>query len=98
MLGVGLVPVEDTADEGRDEESTGFSSGNRLGQREHESEVAVDAVLALKLVGGLDTLPCRRELDQYTRLVNALGFVQLYQCQHGRYFWFAACSTYFNQV
>lgn len=43
-------------------------------------------MLALKLVGGLDTLPCRRELDQYTRLVNALGFVQLYQCQHGRYF------------
>lgn len=92
LLGVGLVPVEDTADEGRDEESTGFSSGNGLGQREHESEVAVDAVLALKLVGGLDTLPCRRELDQYTRLVNALGFVQLYQCQHGRYF--LVCSVF----
>jgi hypothetical protein len=53
----GLVPIEDTADERRDEEGTSLSSSNSLNKREHESQVAVDAVLGLQDVCGLDTLP-----------------------------------------
>lgn len=77
LLGVGLVPVEDTADEGRDEVGTGLGSGDGLGQGEHEGQVAVDAVLALELVGGLDTLPGGSELDENAGLVNTGLLVEL---------------------
>ena len=40
-----LVPVKDTANEGRDEESTGLSGSDGLDLGEHEGKVAVDAVL-----------------------------------------------------
>lgn len=77
LLGVGLEPVEDAANEGRDEVGTGLGGGNGLDEREHEGQVAVDAVLALELVGGLDALPGRGELDQDTGLVNAGLLVEL---------------------
>lgn len=63
LLRRGLVPVEDTADEGGDQESTGLSGGDGLGEREHKSQVAVDAVVPLQDLGGLDTLPCRGNLN-----------------------------------
>lgn len=47
LLRRGLVPVKDTADEGGDQESTGLSGGNSLDEREHEGQVAVNAVVAL---------------------------------------------------
>ena len=72
-----LVPVQDTANERRDEESTSLSCGNGLGQREHEGQVAVHTVLRLQNMGCLDTLPSRSELDEYTRLVDANVFVEL---------------------
>jgi hypothetical protein len=59
-----LEPVEDAADEGRDEEGTGLGTGNGLDQREHEGQVAVDLVLGLEDVGGLDALPGGGDLDQ----------------------------------
>ena len=77
LLGVGLVPVEDTADEGRDEVGTGLGGGDGLGKGEHEGQVAVDAVLALELVGGLDTLPGGSELDENAGLVNTGLLVEL---------------------
>ena len=58
LLGGRLVPVKDTANEGRDEESSGLSSGNGLHKRKHEGQVAVDSVLGLQDLGGLDALPC----------------------------------------
>jgi hypothetical protein len=63
LLGVvllcgGLVPVENTPDERRDEEGTGFSSADGLGKGENEGQITVDAVVILKDTGGLDTLPC----------------------------------------
>lgn len=72
-----LVPVENTADEGRDEESTGLSGGNGLDQREHEGQVAVDTVLGLQDVRSLDTLPGRSDLDENTVLGDTNGFVEL---------------------
>lgn len=48
LLRVGLVPVEDTTNEWRDEKSAGFSAGNGLNLREEECEIAVDAVLRLE--------------------------------------------------
>jgi hypothetical protein len=77
LLSRSLVPVEDTTDEGRDEEGTGLSGGNSLDQGEHEGQVGVDAVVALQDLGGLDTLPCRGNLDQDTLLANALLLVKL---------------------
>ena len=64
FLGVGLIPVKNAANEGRDQEGTGFSSGNSLDEGEHEGQVAVDAMFRLKDLGGSDTFPCRGELDQ----------------------------------
>lgn len=77
LLGGSLVPVEDTADKGRDEESVGLGGGNGLGQREQESQVAVDLVVALEDLGGLDALPGGGNLDQDAVLGDALLLVEL---------------------
>lgn len=77
LLVVGLVPVKDTADEGRDEEGTGLGGGNGLRKGEHKSKVGVDAVLRLQDVGGLDTLVGGGDLDQDAGLVNASLLVKL---------------------
>lgn len=78
LLGAGLVPVKDAADEGRDEESTGLGGGDGLGLGEHEGKVAVDAVVTLEDLGGLDALPGRGDLDQDTLLRDTLLLVELY--------------------
>lgn len=52
-----LVPIQDSADEGGDQIGACLGSGDGLDEREHEGEVAVDAMLRLQDVGGLDTLP-----------------------------------------
>lgn len=78
LLVVGLVPVKDTTNEGRDEEGAGLSTGDGLDGREDEGQVAVDAVLALEDVGGLDTLPGGGDLDEDTVLGDALRFVELW--------------------
>lgn len=77
LLVVGLVPIKDATDERRDEESTGLGGGNGLRKGEHECQVAVDAVLGLQNVGGLDSLVGRGNLDQNAGLVNSLCLVQL---------------------
>jgi hypothetical protein len=58
LLGCGLEPVKDAADEGGDEVGTGLGGGDGLDEREHEGQVGVDAVVPLQDLGGLDTLPC----------------------------------------
>jgi hypothetical protein len=77
LLGGSLEPVEDAADEGRDEVGIGLSGGDGLDGREHERQVAVDAVVALQDLGRLDALPCRGDLDQYTVLGDTLLLVEL---------------------
>jgi hypothetical protein len=77
LLGSSLVPVKDATNEGGDEESVRLSSGNSLDKREHESQVAVDAMVPLEDLGSLDTLPCRGDLDKNALLANALLLVQL---------------------
>lgn len=77
LLGGGLVPVEDTADKGGDEESIGLGGGNGLGQGEQQSQVAVDSVVALENLSGLDALPGGGNLDQDTVLGDALLLVEL---------------------
>lgn len=78
LLGAGLEPVKDAADEGGDEESTGLGGGDGLGLGEHEGKVAVDAVVTLEDLGGLDALPGRGDLDQDTLLRDTLLLVELY--------------------
>ena len=58
LLGSRLEPVKNAAHEGGDEESASLSGSNSLDLREHEGEVAVDSVLGLQNLGGLDALPC----------------------------------------
>lgn len=77
LLGGRLEPVEDATDERRDQERTGLGSGNGLDNAEHESQIAVDAVLRLEYVSGLDTLPRRGDLDEDTILGDAQGFEEL---------------------
>jgi hypothetical protein len=77
LLGRRLEPVEDAADEGRDEEGTGLGGGDGLDLGEHERQVAVDAVLGLEDLGSLDALPCRGELDEDALLGDALLLVEL---------------------
>lgn len=77
LLGGGLVPVEDATDKGRDEEDAGLGAGNGLDLGEKEGQVAVDLVLGLEDVGGLDALVGRGNLDEDTALVDAEILVEL---------------------
>lgn len=77
LLGGSLVPVKDAANKGRNEVGVRLSSGDGLDKREHEGQVGVDAVVPLQDLGGLDTLPCRRNLDENALLANSLLLVQL---------------------
>ena len=71
-----LVPVEDAADERRDEGDAGFCAGDGLGETEEESEVTVDVMLALELTSGLDSLPRRCNFDKDTLLLDTDGLVE----------------------
>ena len=68
-----------TADEGRDEGNTSLRTRNGLREAEEEGEVTVDAVVALELAGGLDTLPGRGDLDQDAVFADALLLVELWK-------------------
>lgn len=77
LLCCGLEPVENAADEGGDEESTGLGGGDGLDLGEEESQVAVDLVVLLEDLDGLDTLVGRGNLDEDAGLVNAQLLVEL---------------------
>lgn len=77
LLRCSLEPIENAADERRDEESTGFGSGDGLYLREEESQVAVDLVLLLENLSSLDTLVSGSDLDEDAGLVDALLLVEL---------------------
>lgn len=79
LLVVGLVPVKDTANEGRDEEGTGLSGSDGLNRREHQSQVGVDVVLGLQDVSSLDTLVGRGDLDENAVLGDTGLLVELLQ-------------------
>lgn len=77
LAGLGLVPIQDTANERRNQVGIGLSSGNSLDLRKQESEVTVDAVLLLEDTGSLDTFPGGSDLDQDAGLVDTDSFVEL---------------------
>lgn len=72
-----LEPVKNATNEGRDEVGTGLSGGNGLNQREHKGQVAVNAVLGLEDVSGLDALVGGGNLDQDTVLGDTVVGVKL---------------------
>ena len=74
-----LVPVHDAPDKGRDEKGTRLGGGDGLHEREHERQVAVDAVLGLQDVRGLDAFPGRGDLDEDAFFADADGFVELWE-------------------
>ncbi len=77
LASLGLVPIENTTDEGRNEEGTGFGGSDGLDFAEHEGEVDIDAVIALEDAGSLDTFPGGGDLDQDAGFVDTNGFVEL---------------------
>ena len=77
LLGRGLVPVEDAADKRRDEEDARLGGSDGLHLREEQRQVAVDAVLRLQHVRGLDAFVGRRDLDEHAVFGNADFFVEL---------------------
>ena len=74
--GVFLVPVENAANERRDEFNTAFCAGDRLSERKQEREVAVDA-LFLELFGGFDAFPGGSDFDQDPFAANACLFIKV---------------------
>lgn len=76
-----LEPIKDATNERRDEESTGLSSSDGLDGREHERQVAVDAVLGLQDLGSLDTLVGGSDLDENAALIDAELLVQVNDVQ-----------------
>ena len=71
-----LVPIQNTADEGRDQSDTSLCASNGLAEAEEEGQVAMNAVIALQLAGGLDTLPGGGDLDEDTVLLDTDGLVE----------------------
>ena len=65
-----------TADEGRNQSDTGLGASNSLSETKEESEVAMDSVVALELAGSLDALPCGRNFDQDSLLLDANRLVK----------------------
>jgi hypothetical protein len=72
-----LVPVQNTADEGRDEGYICLSASNSLAKAEQESEVTVDLVVTFEFTGSLDTFPGRSDFDENTFLGYTDGLVKL---------------------
>ena len=84
-VGIGLIPVQDAAHEGRDQEHAGVGAGSRLAESEQQGQVAVDA-LPLQLFGGADALPGGGGLDQDALAADAGLFIhtdQLARPLHG---------------
>lgn len=73
----GLIPVENSANERRDEVGTSFCGRDGLRERKHEGQVTVDSMLALQGLCRLDAFPCRGELDQDSFLLDANRFIEL---------------------
>ena len=71
LAGVFHVPVEDAANEGRDERDVGLGRRNGLVQPKKQGQVAVDAFL-LQHLGGADALPGGSDLDQNALAPDAL--------------------------
>jgi hypothetical protein len=64
------VPIKDASNKGREEERLRVSGRDRLGDRESERHIAIDA-LGLQTRGCLQAFPGRRELDEDVLLVDA---------------------------
>lgn len=71
------MPVEDSADKGRDEGDLGLGTGNGLDKGEEQGQVAVNAVLGLELSSSLDTLVGGGDLDEDSLLGDTLGLVEI---------------------
>ena len=73
------MPVQNTADEGRNEGDTGFGTSHSLTKTEQESEVTVDLFITLEFTGSLDTLPGRCDFNENAFLGNANGLIKFDQ-------------------
>jgi hypothetical protein len=74
-----LVPIQNTANEGRNEGDTSFGTSHSLTETEQKSKVAMDLFITLEFTGSLDTLPGRRDLNENAFLGDTNGFVKLDQ-------------------
>ena len=75
LAGALFVPIENAADERRDELRPNVSARNRLRERKEQSHVAIDS-LFLKDLGRLNTFPGRGELDQNSFPPNPVPLIE----------------------
>lgn len=68
--------ITHTSDERRNQGNTSLGAGNCLTETEEEREVAVNAIVTLKLPSSLDTLPRRCDLDEDTLFLHTNTLVQ----------------------
>ncbi len=77
LSGLSLIPIKDTANEGRDKVCTSLGASNSLNLGEKKGEVDVDGMVALEDTSSLNTFPGGGDLDQDTGFVNANRLVEL---------------------
>jgi len=58
------------ANKRRNQSDTSLSTSDSLSEAKEEGEIAVNTVVAFKLAGSLDALPCGCDLDQDTVLLD----------------------------
>ena len=81
-----LVPVVDTAHEGRNQLHARIAAGHGLAEGKQQGQVGADA-LGFQLLRRLDAFPGRGNLDQHTVVADALLVVQRHDAfgsRHGR--------------
>ena len=78
LIGVGFVPVQNTAHERRNQVYASFCTCTRLREREQQGQVTVDT-LFFQLLCRADTLPGRSQFDQDTIVADARIVVQFDQ-------------------
>lgn len=76
LAGLGLEPVHDSADEGRDEGDASLGASDGLTETEEEGEVAMDVELLLEVSSGLNSLPGGGDLDEDSVLGDTDGLVE----------------------
>src|SRR5471030_1901120 len=78
FVAIGFVPVENTANEGRDQVCTGFGTSTCLREGEQQRQVTVDAGF-FQFLRSADTLPGRGQFNQDTVVADTCIIVEFDQ-------------------
>jgi hypothetical protein len=65
-----------STNEWRDQSHTSLSTSNSLAEAKEKGEIAVNALIAFKLAGGLDAFPGRCDFNEHAFFLDSDGFVK----------------------